>query len=74
MQFSPCRGGIHCTQDGTHCQGCGRSHGEIAATREIVEQMAQFALQMDYENLEEFTQFVADKAAKKTRMMKLQAS
>ncbi len=72
MQFSPCRGGNNCTQDGTHCQGCGRSHEEIAETRQLVDAMAQFALKMGYENVEEFARFVAMKAAFKATMMKAQ--
>lgn len=67
MQFSPCRGGDFCTQDGTHCQGCGRSHEEIAQTRQIIQGMVKYAMDMGYENVEEFTSFVGDKAAKITR-------
>ncbi len=67
MQFSPCRGGDNCTQGGTHCEGCGRSHEEIAKTRELIGAISRFALDMEYENIEEFTSFVGDKAAKKTR-------
>lgn len=28
MKFGPCIGG--CTNEGTHCEGCGRSHEEVA--------------------------------------------
>lgn len=72
MKFSPCRGGNACTQDGTHCEGCGRSHEEIAATRELINAIAQYALKMGYENLDEFTQFVAMKAAGKVRFLQAQ--
>lgn len=68
MQFSPCKGGDFCTQDGTHCQGCGRSHVEIAETRELIASITQFAMKMGYENVEAFTTFVGEKAARKTRM------
>ena len=67
MQFSPCKGGDFCTQDGTHCQGCGRSHEEIAATKQLVAAITKYALDMGYENIEEFTAFVGDKAARKAR-------
>lgn len=70
MNFSPCKGGENCTQDGTHCEGCGRSHAEIAETRQLMDAIAQFAIKMEYENIEDFTQFVADKSAKKIRKMK----
>lgn len=69
MNFSPCRGGNNCTQDGTHCQGCGRSHQEIAETRQLIDAVAQYALKMGYENVQEFTRFVADKAAGKASML-----
>lgn len=69
MHFSPCRGGTNCTQDGTHCQGCGRSHEEIRETRTLVDAVAQFALNMGYENVPHFTQFVALKAADRARLL-----
>ena len=72
MQFSPCKGGDFCTQDGTHCQGCGRSHEEIAATRELMASIARFAMKMGYENVEAFTSFVGDKAAKKIRKAQME--
>lgn len=72
MKFSPCQGGDNCTQGGTHCEGCGRSHEEIAETRQFMDALAQFAIKMDYENYEEFAQFVADKVKKKIPFMKAQ--
>lgn len=65
MRFNPCQGKDNCTEGGTHCQGCGRSHEEIARTRDLIGMVADFARNMDYENYQEFTAFVADKAAKK---------
>ena len=35
MKFSPCNG--KCTEDGTHCEGCGRSHEEIAEMRAVLD-------------------------------------
>ncbi len=72
MQFSPCRGGDNCTQGGTHCQGCGRSHEEIAKTSALVGNLVKHVLDMDYENVAEFTAFVAEKAAKKVAMARMQ--
>jgi hypothetical protein len=63
MQFIPCKGGDFCTHDGTHCKGCGRSHQEIAETRELIAAVAKYALGMGYGNIEEFTLFVATRAA-----------
>ena len=31
MKFNPCND--KCTYEGSHCQGCGRSHQEIADTK-----------------------------------------
>ena len=69
MKFSPCRGGTNCTREGTHCQGCGRNHEEIAETRQLIDAVARYALKMGYENVQEFTQFVADKAAGKANIL-----
>lgn len=69
MQFSPCKGGDFCSDEGTHCSGCGRSHEEIAQTRNLVASLVKFTMDMGYENVEEFTRFVGEKAAKKVRMV-----
>ncbi len=74
MQFNSCRGKDYCTEDGTHCEGCGRSHEEVARTRELIGMVADYALALGYENFEEFTQFIGDKAAKKVRFMQEQES
>ena len=34
MKFSPCID--QCTKDGSHCQGCGRSHKEIQESKALV--------------------------------------
>jgi hypothetical protein len=72
MQFSPCRGKDYCTEEGSHCEGCGRSHEEIAGTRRLIGAVAEYVQQMGYENFEEFTSFVGDKAAKKVKYMREQ--
>ncbi|MEW7979316.1 MAG: DUF1289 domain-containing protein [gamma proteobacterium symbiont of Phacoides pectinatus] len=74
MQFTPCRGGESCTQDGSHCQGCGRSHEEIAQTRQLIQGLARYAVEMGYDNLEEFTTFFGDKAAKVGRKLQADAA
>lgn len=70
MKFSPCNG--DCTEAGTHCEGCGRSHEEVAATRELVDQMAELAVRLGYENINDFAQFVAKKATGKAMLMRMQ--
>ncbi|MCW8924227.1 MAG: DUF1289 domain-containing protein [Gammaproteobacteria bacterium] len=53
MKFNPCTG--KCTQEGTHCEGCGRSHEEIAGMKAAIEGVVDFAQKMGYENIDEFT-------------------
>ena len=70
MKFSPCNG--ECTEGGAHCEGCGRSREEVSETKALVENLAQYAAKMGYENVNEFTQFVAKKAAGKAMLMQMQ--
>lgn len=67
MQFSPCRGKDNCTEGGTHCDGCGRAHEEIASTRALIASIADYAVKMGYKNYSEFTSFIGDKAEKTVR-------
>ncbi len=64
MKFSPCISG-QCTYEGSHCEGCGRSHEEIAETKALVSAMVEFARKMDYENKEEFAAFIGENVLKK---------
>ena len=57
MKFVPCTG--ECTDEDTHCEGCGRSHEEIAEMRKPVEELVALANKMKYENLEDFANAVA---------------
>ncbi len=52
MKFTPCID--QCTSEGTHCQGCGRSHQEIADTKKLVLSIVEFIKTQEYENSEEF--------------------
>ncbi len=57
MKFNPCTG--ECTDDGTHCEGCGRSHEEIDDMKNQVAGLVAFAEKMNYENFEDFADAVA---------------
>ena len=57
MKFRPCTG--KCTEEGTHCEGCGRSHEEIAQMKGLVGSLTAFAEKMEYENIEDFANGVA---------------
>lgn len=64
MKFSPCISG-KCTEYGTHCEGCGRSHEEIAETKQLVGTVVSFVQKMGYENHEDFVNFVGKNVLKK---------
>ena len=57
MKFVPCNG--NCTDKGIYCDGCGRTHQEIEAMRRPVEAIAALALELKYENIDEFANAVA---------------
>jgi Protein of unknown function (DUF1289) len=63
MKFNPCTD--NCTTEGSHCQGCGRSHEEIAETKRLVAELVQFAKRMDYENPSDFAAAVNKSLLKK---------
>ncbi|MCK5831058.1 MAG: DUF1289 domain-containing protein [Methylococcales bacterium] len=64
MKFTPCND--LCTYDGTHCEGCGRSHEEIAETKALVMSIVNFVQKQDYENVEEFVGAISKSVIKKT--------
>jgi hypothetical protein len=57
MKFSPCISG-KCTYEGTHCEGCGRSHEEIAETKKMIKELVSYAQKMEFENFEDFANFI----------------
>lgn len=64
MKFNPCVSG-KCTDQGTHCEGCGRTHEEIAKTKKMIGALVSFAQKMDYENHEDFANFIGKSVLKK---------
>ena len=68
MKFSPCVPD-RCTKEGTHCEGCGRSHEEIAETKQLIMALVGFAQRQGYENVEDFSLFVG-----RTLLAKLQSA
>ena len=57
MKFSPCISG-KCTYEGSHCEGCGRSHQEIAETKKMIKELVSYAQKMEYENVEDYANFI----------------
>jgi len=64
MKFNPCVSD-QCTEDGTHCAGCGRSHQEIAETKQLVMNLVNFSQKQGYENTDDFADFIQKSLAKK---------
>lgn len=64
MKFNPCIVG-KCTEAETHCEGCGRTHVEIAETKKMVKVLVDFAQKMSYENSEDFVSFIGQSVLKK---------
>ncbi len=65
MKFNPCID--KCTYEGTHCEGCGRSHQEIAGTKKLVMDVVDFAQAQDYENAEDFAIAIGQSVVKKLK-------
>ncbi|MEQ1527829.1 MAG: DUF1289 domain-containing protein [Methylococcales bacterium] len=63
MKFNPCID--QCTKENTHCEGCGRSHAEIAATKQIVQSAVALIKQQEYENPEAFVAAISKSILKK---------
>ncbi len=57
MKYRPCTGA--CTDKGTHCDGCGRTHEEVAELNGMVKELAAYAKKMDYENTDDYANSVA---------------
>lgn len=66
MKFNPCISG-QCTDQGTHCEGCGRSLEEIAETKNLIMSAVAFAQAQGYENHEEFADFIGKQIVKKLK-------
>lgn len=63
--FVPCRGKQACIEHGDRCVTCGRTLSEIARTRVLIDDLAELALQMDYDNVDAFAAYVGAKLARK---------
>ena len=65
QSFKPCVGKTVCRDSGDVCLTCGRSLAEIARTRELIDQLTEFVMAADYDNVQEFADYVAHKLVKK---------
>ena len=65
MKFNPCTD--NCTYEGSHCEGCGRTHQEIAETKKMVMALVNFAQSQKYENIEDFSNSIGQSLLKKLK-------
>ena len=63
--FKPCQGKNACRDNGERCLTCGRKLSEIQRLRELMAQLTTLAMEHHYENVEEYTQYIARKLQKK---------
>lgn len=66
--FKSCVSRGACTEDGDRCRACGRPHEEINAVRALTNQVSEFIQRMEYENSEEFLDYLVKKVGKKLKM------
>lgn len=69
-QFKSCVSRGACTEDGDRCRACGRPHEEVNAVRMLTNQVTEFIQQMDYENSDEFLEYLKKKVQKKLKVAK----
>ncbi|MES9926481.1 MAG: hypothetical protein ABW158_00050 [Candidatus Thiodiazotropha sp. 6PDIVS] len=63
-RFTPCQGKNACRDNGTVCLTCGRELTEIVKLRELMKEITSLAIEYDYENVDDFTQYIARKIVK----------
>lgn len=59
IEFKPCAGKGACSEGGTHCKGCGRSHSEIARTRFLLDSLTNLVIEQGYHNVEAFSDYIS---------------
>ncbi|MEJ2453272.1 MAG: hypothetical protein P8103_03830 [Candidatus Thiodiazotropha sp.] len=62
--FTPCQGKNACRDNGVLCLTCGRKLTEIEKLRELMQGLSELAIDYDYENVDDYAQYVAIKVAK----------
>ncbi len=62
--FTPCQGKDYCRDDGAKCLTCGRQLDEILWLRDLIDQLASLANKYNYENIEDYSAYIAKKVSK----------
>ena len=63
-KFVPCQGKNACRDDGNRCLTCGRDLHEIEHLRQAMDQLASLAMTYDYENVDDYSDYIAGKLKK----------
>lgn len=63
--FNGCVGKTPCKEDDTECRACGRSLDEIYTTRRLIDGLANFIVDMGYQNINDFMIYMVSKVSKK---------
>lgn len=71
MKYKACNGG--CTKTGTHCDGCDRTHEDVSKLNSMIKDLAAYALERQYENLDDFANSVATSIYYKLEALKKEA-
>ena len=66
-QFNPCKGKDACRDDGERCLTCGRKLTEVARTMFLMNELSDFVIEQDYDNVDEFAAYIARKLVKKVK-------
>lgn len=64
-QFVACKGKTACQENDSQCLSCGRDLNEVYGLRALIDNIALFAQKMEYQNSEEFFEYLTSKAQKK---------
>ncbi len=62
--FTPCQGKSACRDDGVLCLTCGRKLSEVQRLRDLMQELTALAIDYDYDNVDDFGQYIARKVAK----------
>ncbi|MES9971663.1 MAG: hypothetical protein ABW092_16645 [Candidatus Thiodiazotropha sp.] len=62
--FTPCQGKHACRDNGVICLTCQRNLTEITKLRELMQGLSTLAIDHEYENLDDYAQYIARKIIK----------
>ena len=72
--FTPCQGKNACRDDGVLCLTCGRKLSEIAKLRDLMNGLTELAIDSDFENVDEYAEYVARKVVKMVEYRRAEAT